>query len=664
MRRFLVFFLFVTNFIYPQDNQMRQWIRQQYTHSDAAGLYADFHNYLQNDKQSIIKAKTNKAMDLLLPRDQGYTLQRVNHDGVAIYYGLNNKHAIEFSGVNYLHNALTANISLLGEKMIIGILDGDVVLDTHVEFTNKNGISRVFLHDPINELPLAQSPEYLQSIHKRNHATHVAGTLVSQGLNAESLGVAPKATLYSYNWKDDIVKIVQLASQGILVSNHSYGIATMSKENTPLIPASYFGVYSREALSYDRVMREYPYYQSVIAAGNDRKDYKILNPSKKGFDMLVGYSVAKNPIVVGAIIPDYRTKTTYISDTDFSNYGPTADFRIKPDIVATGVGLYSSIYQSGDLADKGISNSLYAFSSGTSMSAPVVTGILTLWQQWVLENYNYPFKSSTIKGLMIHTADAIQGNLGPSVKYGWGVINARNGIEFLNNAKGNQAFVVQHTLYDSLDYQTQITVPKDVSALRFTLVWNDLPAEDKIAKALQADKPDLVHDLDLRVIDEHGNQYLPWYINKDYNNPVALQGDNNVDNVERIDIPDAKKGVYTIYVNMKDQALNKVQSFSLLVSDLNFAGLSKTNDQPMDYKFNFDSWPNPASDILYIEIPKEIVFSSKTLQIYNANGQLINVHKIQATDRFELDVSRYVKGMYFLVIKSNAASYRSKFIKR
>ena len=663
MRGYGLVFLLFSHFLFAQNPQERHWIKQQYKDNDTIALQRDFQNYLLQDLQSIESAKNKGHMPLHAPRDTGYSLQRINEDGVAIYYSLNNKQAIGFSLVNYLHQANNNNLTLQGENMIIGILDGDVVLDTHVEFSDDKGKSRAVLLESPKVLPLENNKQYRQIINRRNHATHVGGTLIGRGRSLEAKGAAPKASLYSYNWTNDIVKIVELAAKGILVSNHSYGIATVSEQNTSLIPAEYFGVYSREALSYDRVMREYPYYQSVIASGNDRKDYSILNPNKKGFDLLLGYSIAKNPIVVGAIIAQYRDNQVHISNTDFSNYGPTADFRIKPDIVASGVGLYSSIYRSTNFSQTPGSNTLYAFSSGTSMSTPVVSGILTLWQQWALLNYNYPYKAASIKALMIHSADKIDGDIKPNVKYGWGVINAKNGVEFLENTKLGKALLTEHTLYDAQSYQTQIVLDKDASRLSFTLVWNDLPGQDKIANKQALDSPDLIHDLDLRVIDQDGQEYFPWYLNKDYSHLVALQGDNNVDNIEKIDIVNAKKGTYQIIVSSKNLLHNQVQDFSLLVSDEVFSGLKSESKNENSYNLNFDSWPNPAKYTLFIEIPKEIVFVDKNLEVYNSKGQLVEFKQIKSTDRFELDVSTYVKGIYFLVIKSNFATYKSKFIK-
>jgi subtilisin family serine protease len=53
--------------------------------------------------------------------------------------------------------------------------------------------------------------------------------------------------------------------------------------------------------------------------------------------------------------------------SSFSNYGPTDDGRIKPDISA-GVNVYSAI----------LTDQTYETCKGTSMAAPAITGLIVL----------------------------------------------------------------------------------------------------------------------------------------------------------------------------------------------------------------------------------------------------------------------------------------------
>ncbi len=68
-------------------------------------------------------------------------------------------------------------------------------------------------------------------------------------------------------------------------------------------------------------------------------------------------------MTVGAV-----DNTTAMSS--FSGWGPTDDGRIKPDIVAKGVSVYSSLGNAN--------NNSYASWQGTSMSGPMVSGSIGL----------------------------------------------------------------------------------------------------------------------------------------------------------------------------------------------------------------------------------------------------------------------------------------------
>lgn len=657
-----VILCFAYSLAFSQSEQVRQLMARETSLQTQKELVEQFDRLKQQDKQSISFVLKDTS-GVLLPKDPIYTLERINPDGVYIYYSINNSKSGEFSGVNYLQRGLLElkGEKLLGQNMFVGLLDADVVLDSHQEFGSGGLQSRAIVMDQAKESSLVFNKASNQSVDRRNHATHVGGTLIARGINPSALGILPYGQLYSYTWDKDILKMVSLASQGVWISNHSYGIATISKEDVALIPVHYFGVYSREAKNFDTVMREFPYYQAVVAAGNDRRSYKILNPSKKGKDLLVGYALAKNAIVVGAIEGTKATSQGIkFFETSFSNYGPTADFRVKPDIVANGVGLYSSIYKSID----GPINGSYGLNSGTSMATPVVSGILTLWQQWAIQNKNLPYKASTIKAIMIHSADKLEDFYGPSYRYGWGLINAYNGFLLLKNSLEEKSLILQEAIYDKKGFSARIVLKEYSPLLSFTLVWNDLASADKLQLNLDAQIPDLINDLDMRIIGPDGQEHLPWVLNKDYNNLVAIKGDNDVDNVEKVDIFEAIEGEYTIIISPKSSFINNWQDFSLVASNQNFAGLSLKAKDQMDNEFTFQVWPNPAEEKLHLLIPEQIVFDKNELLVYNIKGQIVYSKVIFKVDHYELNVAHFEPGLYFLKLKGGLKDYEAKFIKK
>ncbi|HOH83789.1 MAG TPA: S8/S53 family peptidase, partial [Bacteroidales bacterium] len=132
------------------------------------------------------------------------------------------------------------------------------------------------------------------------------------------------------------------------------------------------------------------------------------------------------------------TNGTIVGGTiaNFSSYGPTYDGRLKPDISAPGVGVVSSVSSFTNQALSTPSASInfggrtYDFVpfSGTSMSAPMVTGIVALMLQ-----ANPTLTPQQIKEIIIETAreDNRTGNIPDTGSYvwGWGKVHAWRAIK-------------------------------------------------------------------------------------------------------------------------------------------------------------------------------------------------------------------------------------------
>lgn len=104
----------------------------------------------------------------------------------------------------------------------------------------------------------------------------------------------------------------------------------------------------------------------------------------------------KKIISVGSYVNDEMFGGTVGQISSISSRGPTVDDRNKPDITAPGEGVISSYSNSPNISessyykpylDKGTNFTIngetyyYGAMSGTSMSAPIVTGILAMWLQ-------------------------------------------------------------------------------------------------------------------------------------------------------------------------------------------------------------------------------------------------------------------------------------------
>lgn len=158
----------------------------------------------------------------------------------------------------------------------------------------------------------------------------------------------------------------------------------------------------------------------------------------KGVITVGAYTIKNNWIALNNNVQTAPAVAMIGDIAPFSSKGPTADDRMKPDITAPGniiassVNSFSSSY--GPLSNRtakavtiGSQTWYFGMMEGTSMSTPMVTGIVALWLQ------KYPKLSqaqalSLMKGTAI--LDAYTGVIpatGSNV-WGWGKINAFQGL--------------------------------------------------------------------------------------------------------------------------------------------------------------------------------------------------------------------------------------------
>lgn len=468
-------------------------------------------------------------------------------------------------------------VSLTGGNMPnrIGIWDGGRVLLTHQEFGN-----RVTQTDGASTLS--------------EHATHVAGTMVASGVSANAKGMSYMATLKAYDWTNDDIEMTQAAQAGMLVSNHSYGTISgwyYSDEQSRWVwygdpdestTEDYkFGWYDQTAQSWDQIAQSYPNYLICKAAGNDRGDIRTgssawyyssgiqgsgtpppADGGATGFDCIATSATAKNILTVGAVNKVGNSNTnngwTQASDvvmSSFSGWGPTDDGRIKPDIVAPGVSIFSAT---------STGNTQYATLQGTSMATPAVTGSLLLVQQHYGNVKGKFMRSATLKGLAIHTADEAGAAAGPDYRFGWGMLNTASCVQFINDSNTNklEERSLSNGQIQSLKFNVDAGKP-----LRVTICWTDQPGTPVTSSFFDNTKKMLVNDLDIRLVRESDNStFSPYVLDPANPNSPATTGDNVRDNVEMIHLAAPTAGLYTLKISHKG-TLAAAQPFSLLITN-------------------------------------------------------------------------------------------------
>ncbi len=518
----------------------------------------------------------------LLNRDPAVQLVRIDQRGFPRFYTFENLNAARTISTDDVWPGGSAGLSLTGANAAgeLGIWDGGGVLLTHQEFGGR-----------VVQMDFPSATSY--------HATHVAGTMVASGVNADAQGMSPYASLRAYDWTDDDPEMAMAAAGGMLASNHSYGYVHGWYQQGVEPYAFYwygdvsidanedpnFGLYSSYAADWDQIAHDAPHYLIVKSAGNDRNDtgpadptdghyywdgawlfstdYRAPDGGLDGYDSISTVATAKNILTVGAVfdIPGGWSAPADVVMSSFSNWGPTDDGRIKPDLVANGIALTSS-------SDSGDSD--YLSLSGTSMSSPSATGSINLLAQYFKSlNGGTPARAATLKGLLLHTCDEAGSSDGPDYSNGWGLMNTRAAADVLTLDGSGEDCVQERTLADgqtqTLDLYTDGTGPVTV-----TISWTDLPGAPSPYSLDPVDLK-LVNDLDLRLERLSDSAvFMPWVLDPANPSAAATTGDNFRDNVEQVEIAAPTAGMYRLSIGHKG-TLSDDQDYSLFYSGLTTA---------------------------------------------------------------------------------------------
>ena len=449
-----------------------------------------------------------------------------------------------------------------------------------------------------------------------DHSTAVASILAAAGANivysnGVPIGYAAKGMAYtaqiqawSYNNGDLAEMAASLGSNHMRLSNHSYesiGGWYYAGANTWYWLGYWqigsqdprFGNYTTNTANYDAVAVGAPTYLQVWAAGNEQSFAPPVQPTNHyeftlagvlyatnavraadgdqgGYDTLSQQASAKDVLTVGAVnpLPSGFTTATNVTITSFSSFGPTDDGRIKPDVVADGTNNFVAV-SSSDYA--------YGEGSGTSFATPAVTGSINLLTQLYKQTHANAsdLLASTVKGLVIETADSCTTNGGPSYSFGWGLMNTKTAAILINqdatNGLKNQ---IKEVLLPNGQY-IQFPVVSAGGAnnpLTVTICWTDPVGAPNSITNLDNPTPQLVNDLDLRIYSPGGATNFPWILNPDLTNrtsaarsAAATRGDDIRNNVEQVYISNPTNGTYTVTITHKGTLTNS-QWVSILIS--------------------------------------------------------------------------------------------------
>lgn len=322
-------------------------------------------------------------------------LSNITPPADALHYG-NSFYQNELSQIPQVHQA-----GINGSGVLIGILDTGFDHQRHQSLAGRTIIAEwdfVF-----NDSVTANQPADLFSQH--NHGTYVFSILAgykdslligpafgASFVLAKTEDVSGETHVEEDNfaaaieWMDSIGVDITSSSLGYNLfdpGNFSYSYQDMDGKTT-IVTRALEKAYSKGILPF-------------TAAGNEADDpwYYIIAPGD-----------APNAITVGAV-------TSNDSVAVFSSRGPTADGRIKPDVVAMGVSVFGAAASS---------DNMYMYNSGTSAATPIAAGIGAL-----LLSFHPEISNAQARNILLSTANNFRT---PNNFRGYGLISAKSALEY------------------------------------------------------------------------------------------------------------------------------------------------------------------------------------------------------------------------------------------
>lgn len=382
-----------------------------------------------------------------------------------------------------------------------------------------------------------------------SHATQVNSAVGAWGKDSNAIGIAPRVSLRSYGRAPGNSAV------------YGSGMAHPSQHHASIVSnrstAGTFGSisYSHASRDLDRALNDLPYHSFVNSAGNNGSAYATLGG---------GQTNAKNGLTAGEIGTLNRDDDgNYLSGGSLaggSSRGPTSDGRIKPELVAHGTSVRVADGTSG-----------YRSMSGTSFSAPVITGSIVLLADYFQRRFpERMLRSASIRALLINGADDL-GNPGPDYRYGFGAVNVLASASMIRDYANNptRRTIVEDALSENATWSHTYHV-ESMQDVRVALSWLDPAYSGQTSGRV------LINNLHIRIIGPDSEEHLPFTMpfaentsNTSLYSAHAIRGVNNVDPNLLVEIPDAAPGTYTIEVFHSDALLDETpQEFSLAVSGM------------------------------------------------------------------------------------------------
>ena len=449
-------------------------------------------------------------------------IRNIAHDGriiwsePAIEMRVHNAVAWSLSGVQSVENNAAFTLDGSGEMIAIA----DTGLDqNHPDLTGR--VAATYTQFGLDTSPADSNA---------GHGTHIAITVLGDGSGDMSArGIAPDANLVMYALEHDPTGVF-----GRIGS--IYDLLRDAEQMTARIAVNAWGLngnygqYTADARSVDIFV-------------NDRQDltplFSVGDRGTSGASQVTSPGTAKNVIAIGASTTGASGTAGAGAVANFSSLGPSLDGRIKPDLVAPGVGICSGLAEEAQnpagpdclTGSHAGGNAYYMSLSGTSQATAVASGVAALTREFIREQagVNSP-SSALVKAALINGATDLGTPDIPNNIEGWGQVNLERTVMPTDGTTTLDTFFDDDKPLES-GFGLLYSFSLDPShGIDITLAWTD--------EAGSANAPDsqnrLVNDLDLILIDPSGTEWLGNQFSQGFSVTGGSADDTN--NVERIRI--------------------------------------------------------------------------------------------------------------------------------
>jgi len=385
-------------------------------------------------------------------------------------------------------------LGITGKGVIIGIMDTGIN-PRHPDFFFPDGRSKIiFSFSPFSGEDAWQTRPTINA----GHGTHVASIAAASGIGEGlgwylerdpaspyffyyrkayipkgfSTGMAPDAYLAIFKIFPDgatttepatiyhiVISIVQAVKVGVDVMNASWGFIGFDAFTQGLL---YLAVSWAIQNGLIWVNSAGNYGPQLVSSGWPAQHESVITVGATYPENFITAGYGQKVVFWSSRGPTYPANSFFQHGADIvPTKGPLSAGRVKPDVLAPGFGImaanagfeYPSIYEQWDALNPppGATinvGAMYKTLSGTSMSAPVVTGIVALLLQAFPASTPAAIKAALIKGATKTTT--LNGQDDPNI-VGAGLVNALEAYNILKNAPKKEGFKIPYPYWQTED---------------------------------------------------------------------------------------------------------------------------------------------------------------------------------------------------------------------